>query len=60
LKISNPIQVAEYARAHGIINKPVFSWWTKDILKCKERILSAIGVRHARTNYNLAYKYLFM
>jgi hypothetical protein len=54
LKISNPIQVAEYARAHGIINKPVFSWWTKDILKCKERILSAIGVRHARKNYNLA------
>ncbi len=51
LKISNPIQVAEYATAHGIAQESAFSWWVKDVLKRKDRIINAVRARHVKRNY---------
>jgi hypothetical protein len=51
LKTSNPIEVASYASAHGIIHEPAFSWWAKDALRRKDRIIGAVRVRHVRRSY---------
>jgi hypothetical protein len=51
LKVSNPIQVAEYAIAHGIAQEPAFSWWVKDVIRNKDRIINAVRARHIRRNY---------
>ena len=49
LKESNPIEVAEFARARGISNKPAFAWWVPFTLRKRDAILSAVRVR-ARKN----------
>ena len=33
LKESKPIEVAEYAIAHGISDEPAFAWWTPHVIK---------------------------
>jgi len=35
LKESNPIEVAEYAESHDLLNEPAFSWWAPHVLKKK-------------------------
>ncbi len=51
LKISNPIEVAEYAIAHNISQEPAFSWWVPDVLKKQDRIIAASNTRYtARTH----------
>ena len=42
LKASNPIELAEYAYAHNIHNEPAFAWWTKHVLKTRDKIISKI------------------
>jgi hypothetical protein len=37
LKESNPVQVAEYAVARGIGNKPAFAWWIPYTLRKRRR-----------------------
>ena len=41
LKESHPVEVAEYAKAHGIDDKPAFIWWRG--VSC-DVTLKAIGV----------------
>ena len=36
MKKSYPVEVAEYAEAVGMSDKPAFSWWTTDVLKKKQ------------------------
>ena len=43
IKESNPIEVAEYAVAHKIIEEPAFAWWAKEVLRKRKRILSKLG-----------------
>ena len=43
LKESNPIEVAEYATAHKIVEEPAFAWWAKEVLRKRRRILSKLG-----------------
>jgi hypothetical protein len=43
LKISNPLQVAEYALAHDIAGEPALAWWINDRLKHQDCIISAVG-----------------
>ena len=51
LKEGNPIQVAEFAVANGIANEPAFAWWIKDVLKKRERMLSAVKTRYLKRTH---------
>ena len=51
LKESNPIEVAEYAVAHGIDGEAAFAWWVPFTLKRRNRIIAAVNKRyHKRTH----------
>ena len=41
-KESNPIQVAEYAIAHGIENEPAFAWWVPSTIRDRNRIVAKV------------------
>jgi hypothetical protein len=51
LKESNPLEVAEYAVSHGIDHEPAFSWWVPNILKKRERIISAVNKRYLKRTH---------
>ena len=42
LKESNPVEVAEFARARGIATEPAFAWWVPYTLRKRDVILSSI------------------
>jgi hypothetical protein len=46
LKESYPIEVAEYAVAHGIEKEPAFVWWVPYVLRKRDRIISAVNKRY--------------
>jgi hypothetical protein len=51
LKESFPVETAEYAVAVGIDNEPAFRWWVPQVLKTRDRIISAVKSRyHKRTH----------
>ena len=45
MKESYPVQVAEYAVAKGITNKPAFSWWVHYTINKRNFIIAAIKSR---------------
>ena len=45
LKESNPIEVAEFAKARGIDDEPAFNWWIPYILRRRDRIIYAVNKR---------------
>ena len=49
LKESNPIQVAEYTMANGLLDEPAFAWWAPWTLKQMRRTLKAMQTRYHRT-----------
>ena len=53
IKEANPIDVAEYAVAHGINNEPAFSWWVHTTLKRRDRIIKRVS--HRLSNKNLKF-----
>ncbi|KAI2497691.1 Reverse transcriptase (RNA-dependent DNA polymerase) [Fragilaria crotonensis] len=51
VKESNPIEVAEYAVAHGIDSEAAFAWWVPYTLRRRNRIIAAVNKRyHKRTH----------
>ena len=51
LKHSYPLELAEYAIAHGIDGTPAFSWWVPYVIRKRRRILAAVQSRyHKRTH----------
>ena len=40
LKVSNPVELAEYAIANNLENKPAFKWWAKHVIRKRNRIIS--------------------
>ena len=50
IKETNPIEVAEYAVAHGINNEPAFSWWVHSTLKRRDRIIKRVSHRLSKKN----------
>jgi hypothetical protein len=51
LKESNPVELADYAVAHGIDTEPAFAWWVPFTLKRRNRIIAAVNSRyHKRTH----------
>ena len=46
LKESNPVEVAEYAIAHGLDDEAAFRWWVPFTLKKRDAIISAVNKRY--------------
>jgi hypothetical protein len=51
LKEGYPLQVAEFALSQQLTELPVFSWWVKDMLKHKERIIKAVKTRYPKRTH---------
>jgi Reverse transcriptase (RNA-dependent DNA polymerase) len=51
LKESNPVEVAEYAIAHGLVEEPAFRWWVPYTLKKRDAIISAVNKRYAKRTH---------
>jgi hypothetical protein len=45
LKDSYPIELAEFAKALGIVDEPAFAWWVPHTLRRRNAILSAVKAR---------------
>ena len=52
LKESNPLEVAEYAKAKGIDDEPAFAWWVPYILRKRDVILSAVKSCARKVSHN--------
>ena len=39
MKESNPIEVEEFATAHGIYKEPAFAWWVPDTLRKRDNMI---------------------
>jgi hypothetical protein len=51
MKESNPIEVAEYARANSLTDEPAFKWWVPYVLKKKKRIIAAVQHRVRKNSH---------
>ena len=51
LKESNPVEVAEYAKARGIKDKPAFAWWVPFTLRKRDAVISAVNLRVRKTTH---------
>ena len=51
LKESNPVDVAEFARAKGIQDEPAFAWWVPYVLKKKDIIISKVKTRIRKNSH---------
>ena len=51
LKESNPVEVAEFAKASGLIDEPAFKWWAPYVLRKRDRIISAVNSRVKRVTH---------
>jgi len=51
LKMSHPVEVAEYAVTHNLADDPAFACWVPQTLQCKTRIIATVNTRsHKRTH----------
>ena len=51
IKESNPDEVAEYAKAQNIDDKPAFKWWVNLTLKKRDMIISAVNKNHNKKTH---------
>ena len=51
LKISHPIELAEYAVANDIEDEPAFKWWVSHTLKKRNAIISKVKSKYWRTTH---------
>ena len=51
LKESNPVEVAEFAKARGIDDEPAFCWWVPYTLRKRDVILAAVKSRVRKTTH---------
>ena len=51
LKISNPIELAEYAVANKIDHEPAFNWWVQRTLKIRHRIVNKVKSKYWDTTH---------
>ena len=55
LKEFNPIEVAEYFKAHNIQEEPAFAWWVSYTLRKRDRIIASVNshVRKSSHKYGI-------
>ena len=46
IKLSNPVEVAEYAVAHKLDKQPCFNWWVRKVLRKRDRIIKKVKSRY--------------
>ncbi len=46
LKESNPIELAEYAESHNLLDEPAFAWWARHVLRRRKRIIQKVKSRY--------------
>ena len=51
LKVSNPVEHAEYAEANKIFEEPAFKWWVATVLRRRNRIISKLKSRYWKTTH---------
>ena len=51
IKSSNPIQAAEYAVANQVAEDPRFSWWVRDTLRNRDRIIKRVKTRYEKRTH---------
>ena len=51
LKLSYPLELAEYAKANDLIEEPAFAWWAYDALRTHTRIISKTKTKYWRTTH---------
>jgi len=51
LKNSNPIDIAQYAKANRIDLEPAFDWWVNEVLRKKERLIKMARSHRLKTGY---------
>ena len=51
VKGSNPIELAEYAVANRIQEKPAFKWWVSETLRVRNRIIGKVKSRYWKTSH---------
>jgi hypothetical protein len=56
LKESNPVEVAEYASATGIVDQPAFAWWCPHVMKKRDRIIAAVKAHVLKKDHKFGIK----
>ena len=56
IKGSNPLEVAEYARANDLEEEPAFRWWVPYTLKKQQHIISAVQQRVRKNTHKYGIK----
>ena len=56
LKDTNPIELAEYAKANNIAEEPAFKWWVTFCLQKRNRIISKTKSKYWRTTHKYGIK----
>ena len=51
LKESHPVETAEFAAAHDIVNEPACCWWVPFVLRKRDRIISTVTKRVTRVTH---------
>ena len=51
IKVSNPVELAEYTVANNIEDEPSFKWWLKDVLHKQDLIVSKFKAKYCRTRH---------
>jgi hypothetical protein len=51
LKVSNPVDLAEYAKANNIHEEPAFNWWVPYTLHKRDRIIQKVKAKYWRTTH---------
>jgi hypothetical protein len=46
IKESNPLELAEYAKANKIVSEPAFAWWVQTVLRRRDRIINKVASRY--------------
>ena len=46
LKVSNPVELAEYAIANGLSEEPAFKWWVSHTIKKRDKIISKVKSKY--------------
>jgi hypothetical protein len=56
LKVSNPVELAEYAVANRIAEEPAFKWWVSNTLRKRNRIISKVKKKYWQTMHKFGCK----
>jgi len=51
LKESSPIEVADYATASNLCEKPAFSWWVKNVLTRCKKMIGAASMKYIKRTH---------